>query len=137
MEWKFGDYIISTDKSLLSIQKVSEFLHKSYWASERPVETIERSINNSLCYGIYLNNDQVGFARVVSDYATVYWVCDVYMDENHRGKGIGKELIKCIVGTDELKGIRGILATKDAHGLYQKYGFEKAAEGRFMLRPGY
>jgi len=71
---------------------------------------------------------------VVSDYATVFWICDVFIDDNHRGNGLGKELIRCIVESNDYKGIRGILATKDAHGLYEQFGFTKAEEGRFMMR---
>lgn len=137
MDYTLGEYIISTEKALLSIERVTELLHQSYWACQRPIETIAKSIENSYCYGIYYNNFLIGFARLVSDYATMYWLCDVIIDENHRGKGLGKKLISLIVESDEFKGLRGILATKDAHGLYQQYGFEKAAEGRFMLNPAY
>ena len=137
MDWIVGNYKISTDKSLLSLQKIKELLSKSYWASDRSIEIIEKSVRNSDCYGVYYNSEQVGFARVVSDYATVYWICDVYVDENHRGNGLGKELIRCITESDDFKEIRGILATKDAHGLYKQFGFGEAAEGRFMMRPLY
>lgn len=137
MNYTFGEYVISTNKSLLSLERITELLHKSYWADQRPVETIAKSIENSYCYGIYYNNFQVGFARLVSDFATMYWLCDVIIDENHKGKGLGKELIRLIAESDEFKDLRGILATKDAHGLYQQYGFVKAAEGRFMLKPAH
>ena len=134
MEFSFGEYIISNNKSLLSIDRITELLHKSYWAEQRTVETIKRTIDNSFCYGVYCKNLQVGFARVVSDLATMYWVCDVIVDEKHRGKGLGKELVKGIVESVEYQGLRGILVTKDAHGLYQQYGFQKDLEGRFMVR---
>ena len=137
MEYIFGEYVISSDKSLLSLDRITELLHKTYWADQRSIETIAKSIENSYCFGGYYNNSQIGFARLVSDYATMYWLCDVIINENHKGKGLGKELIRIIVESDKFKGLRGILATKDAHGLYQQYGFEKAAEGRFMLRPDY
>ncbi len=137
MEWEFGEYKISNEKSLLSIEKIKELLSKSYWASDRSVEVIEKAISNSDCYGAYIGNELVGFARVVTDYATVYWLCDVIVDENHRGKEIGKKLVKMIVESSDYKDLRGILATKDAHGLYEQFGFGKAAEGRFMMRPLY
>jgi GNAT superfamily N-acetyltransferase len=127
------EYSISNEKSLLSHQKIQELLAKSYWASTRPLETIESSIKNSLCYGVYHNGNQVGFARVVTDYATVYWLCDVLIDEEYRGKSLGKMLIESIVQSDELKGLRGILRTRDAHGLYEQYGFVKDGE-HFMAR---
>lgn len=133
MEWEFEDYTINTDKSLVSVDRVKEFLSDSYWASDRSKEVIEKSIMNSLCYGVYHGEELVGFARVISDYATTYWICDVYIDKNHRGKGLGKRLIGCIVENEEFKNIRGILATKDAHGLYEQFGFERV-ESRFMKR---
>jgi GNAT superfamily N-acetyltransferase len=133
----FGEYRISNDKTLLSVEKIRELLSGSYWANDRPVEIIEKAINNSDCYGVYLEKKQVGFARVVTDYATVYWLCDVIIDEKHRGKELGKKLMESIVESIEYKELRGILATKDAHGLYEQYGFVKAAEGRFMMRPSY
>lgn len=137
MEWEFGEYRISNDKSLLPIERVKELLWKSYWANDRSASAIEKSINNSDCYGVYKDKELVGFARVVTDYATVYWLCDVIVDEKHRGEGIGKNLVKVIVESSEYKDIRGILATKDAHGLYEQSGFGKAAEGRFMMKPLY
>lgn len=137
MDYIFGEYVISTDKSLLSVERITNLLHKTYWADQRPTEAIVKSIENSFCLGVYYNNTQIGFARLVSDYATMYWLCDVIIDEDHRGKGLGKELIRIVVESDEFKDLRGILATKDAHELYQQYGFEKASEGRFMLRPAY
>jgi GNAT superfamily N-acetyltransferase len=137
MEVLFGGYKISNDKSLLSIEKIKELLSKSYWASDRPIEVIKKAIENSDCYGVYFNNEQVGFARVVTDYATVYWLCDVIVDEKHRGKEIGKNLVKNIVESENYKNLRGTLATRDAHELYHKFGFEKAAEGRFMMKPLY
>ncbi|NPV93550.1 MAG: GNAT family N-acetyltransferase [Firmicutes bacterium] len=124
---------ISTDKSLLSIESIRGFLNKSYWASGRPVEKIKMSIDNSICFGVYYKEKQVGFARVVTDYASMYWVADVFIDEGYRGRGLGKRLIGYIVEQEELKGLKGILGTRDAHGLYEQYGFIKDRE-RFMLR---
>ncbi len=137
MEWVFGEYRINNDKSFLSIQKIKVLLDKSYWGSQRSLETIEIAIKNSDCFGIYFDKEQVGFARVVSDKATMFWLCDVIIDERHRGKELGKKLVKCILESEEYKDLRGILATRDAHGLYEKYGFEKAETGRFMIRPQY
>ena len=134
MEYIFGEYRISNDKSLLSIQKVKELLSQSYWAKERPIEVIEMSVHNSDCYGVYFKDEQVGFARVVSDNSTVFWLCDVIIDEKYRGKGLGKELVKRIVESDAYGNLTGILITNDAHGLYQQFGFQKAAEGKFMMR---
>lgn len=137
MEKIFGEYRISNEKAILQVEKIKELLSRSYWGSDRSIEVIDKSIINSDCYGVYYEKDLVAFARVVTDFATVYWLCDVIVDEAHKGKGIGKALVQSIVESDEYKGLRGILATKDAHGLYEQYGFGKAAEGRFMMRPLY
>lgn len=131
MEWQYGDYTISDDKSRISLDKVCELLSKSYWAANRSRETNEMAIKNSACYGIYLNQEQIGFARLVTDYCTAYWLCDVIIDEAHRGNGLGKKLIECITTSDEFKDKLGILGTRDAHGLYRRYGFSNFPD-RFM-----
>lgn len=127
------DYMISRDKTLLQSDKICALMKQTYWASKRPQETILKSIEDSLCFGIYFNGIQVGFARVVTDYATVYYLCDVIIDEAHRGHGLGKMLIEAVVNDQDLINLSGILATKDAHGLYERYGFIKDAE-KFMAK---
>ena len=133
MESFFGEYKISNNKDLISIDRVCDLLSKSYWANKRSKERIEESIKNSICIGIYDKEKMIGFARVVTDYATMYWLCDVIIDEEYRGNGLGKKLIECITEMEELKGMFGILATRDAHGLYEKYGFKKEPE-KYMRR---
>ena len=133
MEWKEGEYKISNDKSLLSIEQICELLSKSYWASKRSREVIEKSIENSICYGVYHNEKQIGYGRVITDYATTYYICDVILDEKHRGKGLGKKLIACMMEFDGVCGGIGMLVTNDAHGLYEQYGFKKEGN-RFMSR---
>ena len=125
-EWRRGDYVISTDPSMLDMDVVHEFLQRSYWAAERPLETIKRSVEGSLNFGLYGAKDrrQVGFARVVTDFATFAWLCDVFIDETHRGQGLGVWLIETVVGHPELNCLRlWVLGTRDAHGLYEKTGF--------------
>jgi len=134
MEWMVGKYKISTDKTLLSLEKITDLLSKSYWANNRPMHVIEKSIQNSDCYGVYFENEQVGFARVVTDHATIYWVCDVIIDEKHRGNELGEELIRHIVETDDFISCRGILATKDAHNLYKQFGFQNVDEELYMVK---
>ena len=134
MKWEFEGYTINTDKSLVPVDRVKDFLSDSYWASDRSKELIEKTIMNSFCYGVYHDDELVGFARVVSDYATMFWICDVYIDKSLRGKGLGKKLIGCITETPEFKNLRGILGTRDAHGSYEQFGFERV-ESRFMTRP--
>ena len=133
MKWEFEGYTINTDKALVSVDRVKEFLSDSYWASDRSNELIEKTIMNSFCYAVCLEEELVGFARVVSDYSTIVWICDVYIDSNHRGKGHGKELIACILETPEFKNIRSSLVTRDAHEFYERFGFE-SVESRFMTR---
>ena len=93
MKWEFEGYRINTDKSLVSVDRVKDFLSDSYWASDRSKELIKKTIMNSFCYGVYHEEELVGFARVVTDYSTMAWICDVYIDRNHRKKGLGKKLI--------------------------------------------
>ncbi len=126
-EYQFGGYTISTDKARLNIELVQDFLnHSSYWAQNRSSAVIEKSIENSLCFGVYRGDTQVGFARVVTDYATFAWLCDVFIVEAHRGQGLGKKLVETIATYPELQGMLFLLATRDAHGLYQTYGgFER------------
>ncbi|HSD62353.1 MAG TPA: GNAT family N-acetyltransferase [Ignavibacteriaceae bacterium] len=128
------NFFISTDKSLLDINVIFNFLSSSYWANGRSIHTIKQSIENSLCFGVYLNKKQIGFARVITDYSTFGYIADVFILEEHRGNGYSKELIKAIKECSELQNIRRwMLATKDAHGLYAKFGFQQLKNPeRFM-----
>jgi len=121
-------YYISTDKSKLDISMIHDFLcHRSYWAKGRSRETVARSIQNSLCFGLYDEYDhQIGFARVVTDFAVFAWLMDVFVLEKFRGKGLGKKLIQEITNHPQLQGLKKWgLATDDAFGLYEKFGFVK------------
>jgi GNAT superfamily N-acetyltransferase len=124
---------ISTDKTMLCIKAIKALLEQTYWANERSEKVILKSVENSMCYGIYSDNSLIGFGRVVTDYSTMYWICDIIIDAKHRGKGLGKKLMKCIMDTPELKGLLGILATRDAHGLYEQYDFFKEP-AKFMIK---
>lgn len=106
----------------------------SYWAKGIPFETVTRSIENSLCFGVYNGNSQIGFARVISDKATFAYLADVFILEKFRGLGLSKKLIETILGHKELQGLRRwMLGTFDAHGLYSKYGFKALSQpDRFM-----
>ena len=123
MEWIRGEFTVSTDPTLLDIDVIHGYLSRSYWASERQREVVQRSIENSLNFGVYHEGKQVGFARVVTDHATVYWLADVFILEEYRGRDLGKFLIESVTGHPELFGLLGLLATRDAQGLYVKYGF--------------
>ena len=125
IEWKKGEYIISTDRRKLDLNVIHEYLSKrSYWAAGRPMKRIRRSIRHSLPFGIYQADRQVGFGRVVTDYATFAWIADVFVLEEFRGRGLSKWLMEVILSHPDLQGFRRwVLATKDAHELYRKYGF--------------
>lgn len=136
-----GEYAISTDRDRLDVNLIHGFLSKSsYWAQGIPRETVERSINSSLCFGVFHGEAQVGFARVITDYATWAVLVDVFIVEEHRGRGVSKRLMGVIKSHPDLQGLRTwVLATKDAHGLYAKFGFKPlASPERFMaiLNPG-
>ena len=129
-------FVISTDKRRLNLQIIFDFLaNRSYWARGRTLEIISHSIENSLCFGVYDNENQAGFARVVTDYATFGWICDLFILEPYRKKGLGKWLVQSIVSHPDLKNIRRLLlATQDADELYRKYGnFETLPETRRWL----
>lgn len=124
---------ISTDKSRLDLEVIKGFMARSYWANHRSEAKIKASIENSLCFGVYDGDKQIGFARVITDFATTYYLCDVFISEDYRGRGVGKALVETITNSEELKNVQGILGTKDAHSLYEQYGFAKDAD-RFMRR---
>jgi len=125
MEISENGFIFSDKKDLLNIEAIHHYLSvESYWAKNIPFETVKRSIENSLCFGIYKNQEQVGFARWVTDKATFAWLCDVYVDENYRGQGLSKKLMSFMIFHPDLQGLRRYqLATLDAHGLYEQFGF--------------
>jgi GNAT superfamily N-acetyltransferase len=118
-------FSISTDPARLDLALIHDFLsRRSYWAREIPLEIVRRSIENSLCFGLYHGRSQVGFARVVTDKSTFAYLGDVFVLEDFRGRGLGKWLLERIVGHPELQGLRRfILATRDAHGLYEQFGY--------------
>jgi len=120
-----GDYEIATDRRRLDIGYIHDFLSgRSYWARGIPREVVERSIDHSVCFGLYHRGGQVGFARVITDCATVGYLADIFIDETHRGAGLGKWLVMTILDHPSLAGLRTmVLGTRDAHGLYERYGF--------------
>ena len=136
--WERGEYLISTDRSRLNVELIHDFLSRtSYWATGRTRDVVQRSIENSLPFGIYKGSDQIGFARIVTDYATFAWVADVFVLPEHRGQGLSKWLMEVILSHPELQGFRRwVLATKDAHSLYARFGFIALHRPeRWMERP--
>ena len=119
-----GEFLISTDPSRLDLNLIHTFLAKVYWAEGIPVETVKRSIENSLCFGIHHLGEQIGFGRVITDYATFAYIGDVFILEKYRGRGLAKWLVESMTAHPELRGLRRwMLATRDAHGLYSRFGF--------------
>lgn len=135
MDWTFGDYTISTDAARLDLDVVHRFLAlESYWAHGIPRNVLERALRHSLCFGVYTQGEQVGFARLVTDYATYGYLMDVFVLPAHRGKGLAKRLLHCILTHPELQGFRRWqLGTLDAHGLYAQFGFTPPAHPERQL----
>lgn len=129
------NYRIVDGAENMNVEEIAHLLSMTYWAAERPVETIEKSLRNSSCYGVYLEDEGklVGFARVISDYATTYYLCDVVIDPDYRGRGLGLALVSHIESLPEYAGLRGILVTRDAHALYERFGYE-VLNGRVMVK---
>ena len=125
MEYHRGEFLISTDRERLNLEVIYGFLTNCYWAKGIPREVVERSIRHALCFGIYDGKGaQFGFARVISDFATVAYIGDVFVLETHRGRGLGKWLMQCIMQHPALQNLRRwILTTRDAHALYSQVGF--------------
>jgi len=138
-EVRKNDFLISTDRSLLNLDIIHGYLSKeSYWAMNIPRELVEKSIEHSLCFGIYHQQQQVGFGRLITDQATFAYLADVFVLESYRGKGLSKWLMESIHAHPELQGLRRwVLGTRDAHGLYAQFGWAELPEElrhRFMHR---
>lgn len=120
------DYRIIDGSDHLNIDEVVRLLKMTYWADKRSIEQIKKSMDNSSCYGVFLNHEKklVGFARVISDYATTYYLCDVIIDTEYQHMGLGYALVSYIESLPEYDGLRGILITRDAHDMYRKFGYE-------------
>ncbi len=129
-EFTRDGYLVSTDKHKLDLKAIHSFLNeRSYWAKGIPMETLEKAVAGSLCFGVYNDLEQVGLARVITDGATYAYLCDVYIEESHRGKGLSKWLMECILQHPNLQGLRRFcLITADAHSLYGQFGFKPLAK---------
>ena len=124
IKYQRNNFAISADSEKLDLDFIHNYLcNQSYWAQGRKRDVVEKSIQNSLCFGVYEGEKQVGFARLVTDYVTFAWLCDVFIADSHQGQGLGKWLIECVVDHPKVQGVKCILlATSDAHDLYRKYG---------------
>ena len=140
-EWFREPYLISTALERLDLDVIHAFLSSSYWATGRSRARVQTSIEHSLPFGLYLRRGaaepaQVGFARVVTDYATHGYLADVFVLESHRGRGLGVWLVETVLGLPELADVRWLLGTRDAHELYRKFAFQETPPGRMMRREG-
>ena len=135
-ELREGQYLVSTDLSLLDVDRVHAFLTASYWAEGVPRDIVARSIRHSIPFGLYDGHAQIGFARAITDRATFAYLADVYVEEEYQGQGLGKLLMRAVMAHPELQGLRRwMLGTRDAHGLYRRYGFtEMGIPDRWMER---
>ena len=129
-------YEICKDKSKISPEAVARLLEQSYWAKGRAASVCAQAMEHSVCVGAFdtQTGELVGFARAFTDYATAYYLCDVIVDERHRGQGLGKRLVEAVTGDERLAGLGGMLLTKNANGLYEKYGFDIIKDTNFMRR---
>ncbi|MGH7459546.1 MAG: GNAT family N-acetyltransferase [Longimicrobiales bacterium] len=124
-----GEYAVSTDPARLDIDAIHDFLHNVYWAQGRSRETVERSLRNSLGFGLYHSTRQIGLARIISDYTTYAYLCDVYVLDQYRGQGLGTWLIDCVMKHPDLQGLtRFSLVTRSAQALYRKFGFAEVTD---------
>jgi GNAT superfamily N-acetyltransferase len=124
MEWSRGHFTVSCDPAKLDHAVIAQFLRSSYWAQDVPLRTVEKSLENSLCFALLDGKRQIGFSRVISDYATIAYLGDVFVLDEFRGAGLAKWMMACIVSHPDLQGLRRwILSTRDAHGLYAQFGF--------------
>ena len=125
LQWTKGEFLLSDDKDRLDLQAISQLLASTYWAAERPASAMAQAMQHSLCLGLYHAGKQVGFARAVTDYATFAWICDVIIHPDHRGRGLGKWMVECLINHPSLQIRSQVLATRDAHGLYERFGFKR------------
>jgi GNAT superfamily N-acetyltransferase len=134
MNWIKDQYTVTCDPTKLDHGVISMLLANSYWAKGIPLSTVEKSLKGSLCFGVLDGEQQIGFARVISDYATIAYLGDVFILPEYRGRGLSKWLMDCVVNHPDLQGLRRwILATNDAHGLYEKYGFTELKKPEIFM----
>jgi GNAT superfamily N-acetyltransferase len=125
MEWSNGDYLLTDEKNRADVEAVSRLLATTYWAADQPRSVTECTIQHSICFSLFYQQQQVGFARAVTDQATFTWICDVVVHPAHRGKGLGKWMVQCMIAHPKLQTRSQVLATRDAHGLYEPFGFKR------------
>ena len=133
-EWKRDQLLVTTDPARIDVDAIHAYLSRAYWCVGIPHETVENAVRHSLCFGLFDGAAQVGLARLVTDHATFAYLCDVYVLESHRGRGLGKWLIECVMAHPCMPGLRRImLVTNDAHELYRGFGFVEATDPQKLM----
>jgi len=135
MEWRHGDYVLTDDRSRMELDAVMGLLATSYWAKDRPRAVMAKAMEHSVCLGLLLGTELVGFARGVTDHATFTWVCDVVVQAAHRGRGLGSWMMRCYLEHPGLQAASYHLRTKDAQGLYEPLGFRRVETMRRSSLP--
>ena len=135
MEWQRDDCLLTDDKTRIDLDALMELLATSYWARDRPRAVMAKAMEHSVCLGLYLRGSLVGFARGVTDHATFTWVCDVTVHPAHRGRGLGKWMMRCFLEHPDLQSVSYYLRTADAHGLYEEFSFRRVEAMRRSTRP--
>jgi GNAT superfamily N-acetyltransferase len=124
VEWARDEFVISDDRSRVQVEVVADLLAKSLWGHRRPREVVEKLIQTSMCFSLFRPREQIGFARVVTDYTVFSWLSDVVIKDRYRGRGLGKWLIECILDHPQISGTQFVLQTTEAAGLYKKFSFQ-------------
>ena len=132
MEWVRDEYVISDDRSRVQVEVVADLLARTFWGHRRPWEVVEKLIHTSMCFSLLRHQEQIGFARVVTDYAVFSWLSDVVIKDGYRGRGLGGWLTGCILEHPQISGTQFVLQTTEAAGLYKKFGFQ--ANEKLMTR---
>jgi GNAT superfamily N-acetyltransferase len=135
-EARQGPFLVSDETSRLDLRVIHGFLRTAYWSAGVPEDVVRRAVDNSLCFGLYEHDRQVGFARAITDRATYAYLADVFVLPSHRGRGLGRWLMECVMAHPDLQGLRRFsLVTRDAHALYRPFGFDAlASPDRYMER---
>ena len=125
MEWRQAGYVLTESVSHIDPKRTHELLALTYWGVRRPYAVVQKMIEHSLCFSLLQADRQIGFGRAVTDYATFAWIADIVIDPQHRGQGLGKWMMSCIMHHPQLQATQKVLQTRDAHGLYERYGFAR------------
>ena len=135
MEWYREEFVITDDRNKIQLDIVADLLAKTYWGHKRPREVVEKLVPNSLCFSLFRNEEQLGFARVVTDYTVFSWLSDLVIDYEYRGRGLGRWFMDCILSHPEIGKTQFVLQTTHAHGLYERYAF-RGSEKLMTRQPG-